>query len=222
MRVHMRGNFDDVLKGAKDMAGQYRFAGAVALTKTAGLAKDAMPDEVARALDRPTAFTKGGFFTSPARKDRLTATIGVKDIQAGYLEYQVEGGERSPKNVALRLPSVIQLDAAGNIPAGTIKKLVARALAGKRATRAQGKRFGVSTELDLFYGEPGEGRPAGLYKRVPIGGGATRLVPMIVFPKQAARYGRRFDFYGACDRVFEREFPTQLEAAERVALATAR
>jgi len=222
MQVHLRGNFDELLKDAGEMAGQYRFAGAMALTKTVGVVKAAMPDEIARALDRPTQFTKGGFFSTPARKDRLTATVGVKDTQAGYLQYQVDGGERAPKGVALRLPSVIQLDAAGNIPAGTIKKLVARALAGKRATKAQGRRFGVSTELDLFYGEPGEGRPAGLYKRVPVGDGVSRLVPMIVFPRQTAKYERRFDFYGVCDRIVERDFPSQLDQAVQVALATAR
>lgn len=222
MRVYLKGNLENVIRDSGQLAGQYRFAGALALTRTVGAVKEALPGEVASALDRPTSFTKAGFFTVPARKDTLTATVGIKDKQADYLFYQVEGGERAPTRQALRLPSVVQLDAAGNIPAGTIKRLIARALAGKRATKAQGRRFGVSTEVDLFYGEPGGGRPAGIYKRVPIGDGATRLVPIIVFPKQSAHYGRKFDFYAVADRIVERSFPGELDQAVTQALATAR
>lgn len=222
MLVHLQGNLPEVIRDAGQLAGQYRFAAAKALTTTLGLVKSAMPGELDSALDRPTPFTKGGFFLVPARKDKLEATVGVKDQQAAYMEWQVEGGERAPRNVALRLPSVVQLDSAGNIPAGTIKRLIQRAQAGKRATKTQGKRYGVSSEVDLFYGEPGDDRPAGLYKRVPIGSGQTKLVPIIVFPKQSAHYSRRFDFYGIADRIVESNFSAAVDASWRDALATAR
>jgi hypothetical protein len=201
---------------------QFRFAAAKALTDVVGMVRAAMPSELESALDKPTQFTKNGFFIQPARKDKLEATVGVKDRQADYLQYQVDGGERAPKKAALRLPSVVQLDAAGNLPAGTIKRLIQRAQAGKRATKAQGKRFGVSTQVDLFYGEPGDGRPAGIYKRVPIGNGQTRLVPIVVFPKRSAHYTRRFDFDGIAERIVTRNFSAALDSAWVQALATAR
>lgn len=221
MRFDLRGNLEEVKGAAARLHPQFRFAAASALTNTLRLAKDAMAPAADSALDRPTTFTKGGFFLQPARKDKLEASVGVKDRQATYLGYQVEGGERAPNRVALRLPAEVELDGAGNLPAGTIKRLVQRAQAGKRATKAQGKRFGVSTQVDLFYGEPGDGRPAGIYKRVPVGG-KTRLVPIVVFPKRSASYTKRFDFYGIANRIVTRNFSVELDKAWANAIATAR
>lgn len=222
MRFNLRGNLDEVMRDSAKLHPQFRFAAAKALTDTVRIARDAMPAEIDSALDRPTQFTKGGFYLQAARKDNLEASVGVKDRQAVYLGYQVEGGDRAPNKTALRLPAVVELDGAGNLPAGTIKRLIARAQAGKRATKAQGKRFGVSTQVDLFYGEPGDGRPAGIYKRVPIGDGQTRLVPIVVFPKQSAHYERRFDFHGIAGRIVTRTFSAALDQAWAQALATAR
>jgi hypothetical protein len=222
MRIDLKGNIDVVVRDSMKLHPQFRFAAAKALTDVVGMVRSAMPSELESALDKPTQFTKGGFYVQPARKDNLEATVGVKDKQAEYMQYQVDGGERAPKKAALRLPSVVELDAAGNLPPGTIKRLIQRAQAGKRATKAQGKRFGVSTQVDLFYGEPGDGRPAGIYKRVPIGGGQTRLVPLVVFPKRSAHYTRRFDFDGIAERIVTRNFSAALDSAWAQALATAR
>jgi hypothetical protein len=222
MRAELKGNIDVVIRDSMRLHPQFRFAAAKALTDVVGMVRSAMPSELESALDKPTQFTKGGFFIQPASKERLSATVGVKDRQAEYLQYQVDGGERAPKKTALRLPSVVQLDGAGNLPAGTIKRLIERAQAGKRATKAQGKRFGVSSQVDLFYGEPGDGRPAGIYKRVPIGDGRTRLVPIVVFPKQSAHYTRRLDFDGIAERIVSRSFAAALDSAWAQALATAR
>jgi hypothetical protein len=222
MLVALRGNLADVIRDSMRLHPQFRFAAAKALTDVVGMVRAAMPSELESALDKPTQFTKGGFYIKPARKDNLEASVGVKDRQAEYLQYQIDGGERAPKKVALRLPAVVELDGAGNLPAGTIKRLVQRAQAGRRATKAQGKRFGVSTQVDLFYGEPGDGRPAGIYKRVPIGEGRTRLVPIVVFPKRSAHYTRRFDFEGVAERIVSRNFSVALDNAWAQALATAR
>lgn len=134
MRVDLKGNIDVVVRDTMKLHPQFRFAAAKALTDVVGMVRSAMPSELESALDKPTQFTKSGFFIQPARKDNLQATVGVKDRQAEYLQYQVDGGERAPRRTALRLPSVVELDAAGNLPAGTIKRLVERAQAGRRAT----------------------------------------------------------------------------------------
>jgi len=117
----------------------------------------------------------------------------------------------------------VQLNQYGNIPAGLIRQLVARAKAGKRATKTQARRFGVSQQLDLFYGEPGDGRPAGIYKRIVISSTRHQLVPIVVFPKQSARYTTKpFDFYAFSQRITLREFGPALDRAWRLALATAK
>ena len=222
MRVDLTSNLGQVMTEAQRLHPQFQFATAKALTDTVRLVQAAMPAHLERTLDRPTQFTKAGFFIQPARKDALTAVVGVKDRQAQYLAYQVEGGTRAPARQALRLPSVVDLNESGNLPAGLIRQLVARARAGRRATGRQSQRFGISSAVDLFYGEPGDGRPAGLYKRVPIGPGREHLVPIVVMPKQPAHYEPRFDFHAEAQRITEREFEAALDRAWQQALATAR
>lgn len=220
--MRMTHNLDHAIRGVDRLNAQLPFAIAVALTQTVKAAQGAMPEAVEEDLDDPTEFTKRGFYITPARKDRLWAVLGVKAKQAEYLGFQIDGGMRQPKRQALRLPSVVDLDQHGNLPPGLIRQLVNRAQQGKRATRSQSVRFGVSQRLDLFYGEPGDGRPAGIYKRVAVSATRHQLVPLVVFPKTAARYEKRFAFEARVRRIVEREFPKRMDAAWRHALATAR
>lgn len=220
--ISVKDNVREVLAFTDRLSAQYEFAVASALTRSVKTVREAMPAEVEKALDKPTPYTKAGFYFTPAQKQRLTAVVGVKDRQAQYLDYQVDGGARAPARRALRLPSQVQLNAYGNLPAGLIRQLVARAKAGKRATKTQAARFGVSQELDLFYGEPGDGRPAGIYKRVVINATKHQLIPLVVFPKQAAQYERRFDFRGRARAIVLATFEPALRQAWAKAKATAR
>lgn len=222
MQINVKSNIDEVLGFMDKLNRNFPFAVASALTAAAKAAQSAMPAELERDLDEPTPFTKAGFYVTPARKDNLVAVVGAKDRQAEYLRYQVEGGTRAPKRKALRLPTAVELNQYGNVPAGLIRQLVARAKAGKRATKTQARRFGVSQKVDLFYGDPEDGRPAGIYKRVPIGSQKTRLVPLIVMPQQSARYEKRFDFHETARREVLRTFQPALRAAWAKALATSR
>ncbi len=213
MRISLTSNVDAVLGEVRRLHPQWKFAAALALTRAAAATRAELPAVVEAVLDRPTPFTRAAFAFTPARKDRLEASVYIRPIQAEYLRYQVEGGTRRPKRIALRLPAVVDLTEHGNLPAGLIRALVARARAGKRATKSQARRFGVSSAADLFYGDPGQGRPAGIYKRVPAGAGRERLVPVVVFPRRSAVYQARFDFYAEAGFRFEPAFPAELERA---------
>lgn len=219
---NVTSNINDVLGYTARIHPQFRFALSLGMNTTMRKGRDSALSTLDRSIDKPTPFTRGGFFLLPARKDRLSATLGIKDKQAEYMVYQVQGGSRSPKNVALRLPAAAQLNEYGNLPAGLIKQLIARAGKGKRATKSQSKRFGVSQELDLFYGDPGDGRPAGIYKRVVISATRHQLVPLVVFPRRRASYSKRYDFVGSVDEIVRREFPTEARSAWRKAIATSR
>ena len=144
------------------------------------------------------------------------------------------GGSRRPTKKALRLPSNIPLDAAGNLPPRTIAKLVQAAQQGKFGKGVQ-RRLGLDAAgkpadrrkrnapagPSLFYGQPrGLKWPVGIYRRVP--GRPGKLIPIIVFPAQQAKYKKRFDFYGLADRTIQAEWPRKIEAALQYALATAR
>ncbi len=201
---------------------QFPFAVAASITDTLKDVQRELPGELERDLDNPTPFTKRGTYVKPARKDRLVGEVGFMPRQSAYLQWQVYGGLRAPRLKALRLPSVVERNEFGNLPAGLIRQLVARAKAGRRATRGQARRFGVSSELDLFYGEPGDDRPAGIYKRVVVSDTEHRLIPIVVFPKVSARYAARFDFHRIAVRVVDRRFAANLARRWDQAIATAR
>ena len=206
---------------------QIPFATALALTKTAQEVQKALPAALERELDRPTEFTKRGTFMVPARKNTLTAVVGFKDRQAEYMRYQIEGGARAPKKKALRLPGEVVLNEYGNLPKGTIDRLIAAAKAGKYGAVVR-KRLGVGDrrkkagDLALFYGQPNghPGLPVGIWRRMP--GNPGTLVPVIVFPKAVAHYRPRFKFREAVERVVRAEFPQQFAAAFDQAMRTAR
>jgi hypothetical protein len=221
--LSVRDNVAEVLSFTDRLSRQYEFAVASALTDTARTVAQAMPAEVNRVFEGGAVpFTRQAFFFQRADKARLTAVVGIKRLQAEYLAYQVQGGERRPKRQALRLPGDVDKTAQGNLPAGAIARLVARAKSGKRTTKGMAKRYGVSSGLDLFYGEPGDGRPAGIYKRVVISKDRTQLIPVVVFPKVSARYEARFDFYGIARRKALASFEPALVKAWAKAKATAR
>ena len=220
--INVTHNAAQVISGLGFYAKQARFAMAVALTRTVRDIQDAMPARLEADLDRPTPFTKRGFVTERATVDNLRAAVVIRPLQAAYLRYQIEGGPRAPSRLALRLPSEVQLNQYGNLPAGLIKQLVARAKAGRRATKGKARRFGVSQGVDLFYGDPGDGRPVGVYKRLVLGPNRHQLVPVVVMPRQSAQYRRRFDFYGHARRVAIERWPANVRTALAQALATAR
>jgi len=206
---------------------QIPFATAKALTRTAQAVQREIPAALERELDRPTAFTKRGTFIVPARKGTLRAAVGFKDRQAEYMRYQIEGGVRAPKKKALRLPGEVVLDDYGNLPKGTIAKLIAAAKAGKYGAVVK-KRLGIGDrrkkagDLALFYGQPKghPGLPVGIWRRIP--GNPGTIVPVIVFPKQVARYRPRFRFHALVEKVVRETFPREFSAAFADAVRTAR
>lgn len=220
--ISVSDNIREVLSVTDRLSSQYAFAVAKALTDTARQVAKAMPAEVAQDLDKPTPFTLRGFFSTRAEKTLLVATVGVKDAQAEYLKYQIEGGSRTPKNKALRLPSILDLDEFGNLPKGTIKRLVAAARSGRKVSGKTARRMGIAQRSSVFYGTPKGGhRPAGLYSR-RNGQGQRSLVPLVMFPQQAAKYEKRFDFYMRAERIVRAQFPAALRRAWLQAQQTAR
>lgn len=108
---------------------QVPFAIAKALTMTAKNAQFELSRQVEKKLDRPTPFTKKAFGIKAASKRKPVATVFVKDKQAAYLGYQIEGGTRKPDGKAVLVPANIKLNKYGNIPSLRGGKKVAALLA---------------------------------------------------------------------------------------------
>ena len=230
IKVEFQGikNVSDFLNGVQKQA---RFAAAVALTRTAGKVRAAMPAVMARELDRPTQFTSGdkSMYVTGAKPDSLTAVVGFKDRQASYLRYQIEGGTRTAGPRGIKLPGNITLDTFGNSPKGVIAKLKASAQDGTLG-RGLAKRLGVgkrkrgSAPIQLMFGRPSGSRwknaPIGIWRRVP--GSPGKLVPVIVFPNTAAHYKPRFHFEEAAAAVVRSEWDSQFAKAFDEAMRSAR
>lgn len=106
------------LKGLDSLTGDARFACAIALTKTAKLAKADVKDAMTRVFDRPTPFTLNSVYAKPARKNDLVAGVFFRDTAtkgtpaSKYIFPEVYGGGRRLKR------SERSLQAAGKMPAG--------------------------------------------------------------------------------------------------------
>jgi len=175
---------------------QLPFATALALTDTARYdVKPAIERRIEIAFDRPTPFTKRGVAYKPAYKNRPVASVFVKDVQAGYLELQETGGVRRPKGRALLVPAKQRVNQYGNLPRGSVQRLLAR--------------------KDTFSGRVnGQG---GIWQRTRKGG-----LRLLVSYEDQADYRPTFRFYETAIDAAVLNFPRRFEAAMARALSTAR
>jgi hypothetical protein len=223
MRLDVRTDIEGAIRKLQAAARDHvPFAVARALTDCALAVQDGTGEILRRSLESPTPFTtdRRGMFVQRADKRRLVATVGFKPRQSAYLKYQIDGGTRQPTRKALRLPSEQPLNEFGNLPSRTIQTLIARARQGKGVTKAQGRRLRLSSKTSIFYGDPGDGRPPGIYQRVPLpGNDANRLIPLIVFPQQVARYKAIVPWRAEAERIVRRSIGPAFERRLREALA---
>lgn len=210
-RCHVRGsdpvisvshNFDAAERMLSDFGRtQLPFATALALNDTAADVSDAVGMEMRATLDRPTPFTLRGFYTRRASKGRLTAEVGAKDVQAGYLRFAFGGGVRRPERAALLVPVAARLNSYGNLPRRAVARLVAR-----------GDVFATSR------GDPKTRhlRP-GIYRRPQGGRGGPQL--LIAF-EDSADYRQLLDLVKIAGPVVSREFEGHLLDRLRRVLAS--
>lgn len=132
---------------------QMRLGAAIALTKTARRAEEAIKKEMLDVFDRPTRYTLNATFVKPARagtkagsKVDLTASVKVKDAElknrgvppVNYLIHQIEGGQRQQKRFERALQRIgvlpdgwlavpgraAELDAYGNMKPSQIVQIL--------------------------------------------------------------------------------------------------
>jgi hypothetical protein len=234
IHIKVTHNLDAVARAFSAQRKQIAFATAVALTRTAQDLRAAIPAELDRKLDNPTDFTKRGTYLLAARKDKLQAEVGFRQIQARYMALQIAGGARQPGKGGIKLPGNIQLNAFGNIPRGTIAKLKAAAKEGTlgpalaKRINANGNRRKGAAPLQLFYGQPTgrgwENAPVGIWRRIPPAtpGGKGKLIPVIVFDDKPARYRPRFDLRALAQRTVDTRFAGHFRTEFQKAMANAR
>lgn len=172
------------LRGIRELDGYLQRLGADlpkaqadGINRTARAIEQAELNEFESRLDNPTPFTMNAIFRLPASASRQQLSIGIKDLQAKYLRYPIEGGV-VPKTI---LPINIRRNRYGNIPG---KRGGLQQIAGTR-----GRRF--VAEINGTYG---------VWERYGRGGSRVRLLAMAA---KNQRRDKRLDWFGVAERVAE-------------------
>lgn len=180
---------------------QLPFATATALTDVARYdVKPAIERQIDSVFDKPVQFTRQGVAYRWATKTSLMSTVLIKDVQARYLTIEETGGVRFPEKRAIVMPVGQPVNSAGNLPKGTVQRLLAR--------------------KDVFSGRiNGVG---GIWQRTYDRATKVRGLKLLIAWEDKATYQPRFGFYETARRAAELHFPGRFEAAFSRALATAR
>jgi len=197
LEIRVKDDIKKLTRGLRQFQGQIPYATAVALTTTAKDVQRAETRQIPVKLDRPTAFTRNAIGITGANKRNLMAAVFVKDAQAEYLRWQIEGGTRRTPGRGTGVPTrAAKLNQFGNIP-------------GRRRGIIKGKRQFVATIQGI----------AGVWERPAKGGGRTTLV--VAFEPEV-KYEKRFPFYAIGQGVVASKFQRNFSAAFMKAVRSAR
>lgn len=221
--ISVRADVRQLQRSLEDFARrQLPFAKAQALNALAR--KHVVPGQrelLKRKLKDPTPFTLNAIGVKAATKADPTVVIFVKDITAAYLEpFEFSGMHKLiGKGVTWLNPKHIQLNAYGNIPSGTLRRLKARGdvFIGQVKTKA-GWVNGIWQRPKIVRGQ----RRAGRYAKKGNLPEATGQLVLLVRFGDAIPVRQHLGWFANAERIIRREFKPELERALARALATAR
>lgn len=219
MKIKMKSK--DVKKFSKSLRSlankQIPFAAAKAINDTMFDVYRAEGKALGKFIDRPRPFTTKAYKVVKADKRRLAAYLKTKQIQEGYLQWAVYGGQRAPKKTANVVPVEQRVNQYGNMPRGAVKRML-----------ADKQRF--------FSGVPrGQQGVAGIWKRtnkhtpkVKRNGKSTPNKPryaklrLMVAYEGPVDYDKRLPFYEIANDTVRRVFRRRIMLASAYAMRTAK
>ena len=194
MQINVKSNIKEITKFTTSVQKkQIPFATSVAINNTLFDLKKEMAKQMDKKLDRPTPFTKRGFFINKAKKNLLVGVLLMKDIVANYMQYQIEGGTRTTgKQIPVPYKPNARLNKFGNII---------------------GKRTGLIKKNTQFIGNVSG--TEGVYERTKQG------LKLIIGFERSVTYRAKFPFYVIAEKfssaVFDKKFAKAFERALRSA-----
>lgn len=246
VRIDVRSDIGELISKLRNVQReQLPFAIAKAVTGTAQVVKKALNTEMLYAFDRPTPYTLGSLYMSPATKAIPVAKVWLKDDAgkgtpaAKFLLAEITGGGRRYKRFENALiargllphgmfampGSAAKIDAFGNMERGQLMQILsavgaAEMRAGYQANRTarSAKRKGRNL-AEYFVGHPG-GKALGIWQRVGFAHGSA-VKPVAIFTR-APVYRVRYRFQEIAAQVVSEEFASQFNMAYAQAIATAR
>lgn len=218
MKITMKSK--DIKKFAKSLRSlatkQIPFSASKALNDTMFDVYRAEGKALGKFIDRPRPFTTKAYRVIKANKRKLVAYLKTKQIQEGYLQWAVYGGQRAPKKTANVVPVEQRLNQYGNMPRGAVKKML-----------ADKQRYfsGVPRGQDIA----GIWRSSNKYTpKVKRKGKTTPNKPryaklrLMVAYEGAVDYDKRLPFYEIANATVRRVFRRRIMIANAYAMKTAR
>lgn len=252
MQVTIRTELEEARRTFAHLSKQVDYAAAVALTKTAGVARTKVQENMRRVFDRPTPWVINSLRLKPATRNKLEAELAFKDINSAVSSKtmvfpHVEAGTRRFKAMEARLmqaglmPSgynavpgeAAKMDANGNMNRGQITTLLNvlqtyREAGYNKADARTVARLakGTKTSYGFEYVVMRVGHPR---NRHLVPGVWQRVqtpfgssLKPVLLFVRRAQYRKRLDFYGIVNQVAAKELAPQFGKALREAIATAR
>ena len=252
MKITIKTEYQDAMRQFSGLAKQVDFAAAVALTKTAGLARTKVQENMRQVFDRPTPWVINSLRLKPATKTNLVAEVAFKDINSAesartMVFPHVEAGTRRFKAMEARLMQAglmpagynavpgeaAKMDANGNMNRGQITQLLnvlqtyREAGYNKADSRTVARLAkGTKTSYGFEYVVMRVGHPRN--KHLQPGVWQRVKTPFgsalkpVLLFVKRANYRKRLDFYGIVNQVAAQELRPQFDAALQQAMASAR
>jgi hypothetical protein len=245
VRIDASTNVEELSKALRTVGSkQLPFAFALLATRLAVLVKKGELSVMSARLDRPTSTTMNSLYVKSAKKGNPEARAFFKDAWTSgvpadtYLQQVVKGGQRphkrfekaliargimQPGQYALPAPSA--LNQFGNVPRGTIMKILsglgaAETVSGVQANATGSKRSKRKGNADKYFAGDVDGTQGIWERRKTAFGDAVR--PVFIFSEGEPGYRVIVPFYKIADNIVKANREREFASAMDQALSTAR
>lgn len=245
IRIDASTNVEELSKALRVLGSkQVPFAFALMATRLAQLVKKGELSVMSARLDRPTSTTMNSLYVKAAKKGNPEARAFFKDAWTSgvpadtYLQQVVKGGQRphkrfekaliargimKPGQYALPAPSA--LNQFGNVPRGTIMKIMsglgaAETFSGAQANATGSKRSKRKGNAQKYFAGEVDGTEGIWERKKTAFGDAVR--PVFIFSESEPGYRVIVPFYKIADNIVKANRAREFASAMDQALSTAR
>lgn len=245
IRIDARTNVEELSRALRTVGSkQLPFALALMATRLAMLVKEGELSVLRARLDRPTATTLKSLYVKAAKKGNPEARTFFKDAWTSgvpadtYLQQAVKGGRRPHKRFEKALiakgimkpgqyaiPASSALNQFGNVPRGTIMKILsglgaAETTSGTQANATDSTRSKRKGNAKKYFSGDFDGSQGIWEKKKTAFGDAVR--PVFIFSDGEPTYRVIVPFYKIADNIVKANRAKEFASAMDQALSTAR
>lgn len=245
MQISARTNIEELSKALRTVGEkQLPFAFALMATRLAVLVKKGELSVLKARIDRPTTTTLNSLYVKPAMKGKPEARTFFKDAWTSgvpadtYLQQAVKGGRRPHKRFEkaliakgimkpgqYALPAASALNQFGNVPRGTIMKILsglgaAETVSGVQANATGSKRSKRKGNAQKYFAGEVDGTQGVWERKKTAWGDAVR--PVFIFSDGEPGYRVILPFYKIADNIVKANRVREFQSAMDAALATKR